>query len=137
MTFILSQLALALFNVVNAYLDAYRILKHKEIAHAINFIAYAIFSIIIVYVVKYDIGDIILFCCCAFFNRQLSFDIPLNLRRKLPWHYQSTANPPKALWDKIEKKLFGIDYDGKKIVLWYSLFLFSLMFIKSVSPLWK
>lgn len=136
-TFLINQVVLAAFNIINSRIDAYRISKHKEIAHAINFITYAIFARIIVYVARYDIGDIIIFYSCAFFNRQLSFDIPLNLRRHLPWYYQSTANPPRALWDKIERKLFGIDYDGKKIVLWYSLCLFSILFIKTVSPLWK
>ena len=136
-TFLINQVVLAVFNIINSRIDAYRILKHKEIAHAINFIAYAIFATIIVYVARYDIGDIIIFYCCAFCNRQITFDVFLNKRRKLPWYYQSTANPPKALWDKIERKLFGMDYDGKKIVLWYSLFYFSILFIKIVSPLWK
>lgn len=135
--FLINQVVLAAFNLANSRIDAYRILKNKEIAHAVNFIAYAIFATVVAHVARYDIGDIVVFYCAAFFNRQLSFDIALNKRRKLPWYYQSTANPPKALWDKIERKLFGMDYDGKKIVLWYSLFYFSILFIKTISPLWK
>lgn len=137
MTFLLNQLILAFFNFINSCIDAHRILKHKEIAHAINFIAYGIFTGIVVWIARYDIGEIVYFGITGFFNRQLSFDIPLNLRRKLPWHYQSMANPPKALWDRIERKLFGMDYNGKKIVLWYSMFLFFFLFIKVVEPIWK
>ncbi len=136
-TFLINQVVLAAFNLANSRIDAYRILKNKEIAHAVNFIAYVVFATIVACVARYDIGDMVVFYCTAFFSRQLSFDIPLNKRRNLPWYYQSTANPPKALWDKIERKLFGMDYDGKKIVLWYSLFYFSILFIKTVSPLWK
>jgi hypothetical protein len=136
-TFLINQVVLAAFNIINSRIDAYRILKNKEIAHAVNFVAYAIFAIVVAHISRYDIGDIAVFCCTAFFNRNLVFDISLNKRRNLPWYYQSTANPPRALWDKIERKLFGVDYDGKKIVLWYSLCYFSILFIKTVSPLWK
>jgi hypothetical protein len=136
-TFLINQVVLAAFNIINSRIDAYRILKNKAIAHAVNFIAYAIFTFIVVHISRYDIGDIAVFCLAAFFNRQLSFDIPLNLRRHLPWYYQSTATPPNALWDRIERKLFGMDYDGKKIVLWYSIGFFSIAFVKTISPLWK
>lgn len=136
-TFLINQVILAAFNLINSQVDAYRILKNKAIAHPVNFVAYAIFTFIVVHIARYDIGDIAVFCVTAFFNRQLSFDIPLNLRRKLPWYYQSAANPPNAWWDRVERKLFGIDYDGKKIVLWYSLFFFAILFIKTISPLWK
>jgi hypothetical protein len=137
MTFLINQLILAFFNFVNSRIDAYRILKHKEIAHAVNFITYGAFIGIVVWIARYDIGEIVYFSITGFFNRQISFDIPLNKRRNLPWYYQSTANPPKAIWDRIERKLFGMDYDGKKIVLWYSIFLFLFMFIKVVEPIWK
>lgn len=136
-TFLINQGILAAFNIINSRIDVYRILKNKEIAHAANFIAYALFATAVAHIARYDIGDMVVFYCTAFFNRQLSFDISLNLRRKLPWYYQSIANPPKAIWDRIERKLFGMDYDGKKIVLWYSLCYFSILFIKTVSPLWK
>lgn len=132
--FLLNQLALVIFSVINAYLDAYRILKHKEIAHAINFIAYGLFTALIVWHAGYDLKNIILFSYSAFFQRQLSFDITLNLRRHLKWYYQSAANPPKAILDRIERKLFGIDYDGKKIVMWYSVFYVFGIVIKFASP---
>jgi hypothetical protein len=129
MTFILNQLVLAAWNVINSRIDAYRILKQKYIAHGVNFAAYAVATGLVVWVAGYDWKTIILFCISAFANRQLSFDIPLNLRRGLPWYYQSAANPPKALMDKIERKLFGMDYDGKKIVMYYS-----ILFIWSIIP---
>lgn len=119
MSFLLNQLALAFFNLVNSRIDACRILKHKTIAHGINLTAYAIFTGLVIWISKQNLVAAILFSCSAFFNRQLSFDVPLNLRRKLPYYYQSTANPPKAWWDKIENKIFGIA-DGKKILLFYA-----------------
>lgn len=128
MSFLLNQLALAFFNLVNSRIDAYRILRNKTIAHGINFGAYAAFIGLVIWIADYSLSNGVLFGISAFLNRQLSFDIPLNLRRGLPWFYQSTANPPKAWWDKVERRLFGIDYDGKKIVFWYSaLFLFTLI----------
>jgi hypothetical protein len=133
MTFALCQLILAFFNVINAYLDAYRILKHKGIAHAVNFTAYGAFTGLIAWKASFDIGDIVVFCIAAFFNRQLSFDIPLNLRRHLPAFYQSTANPPKAWCDKVERKLFGVDYDGKKIIMWYSVMFVFFVVVKTIS----
>jgi hypothetical protein len=122
MNFVLNQLSLAFFNLVNSRIDAYRILRHKTIAHGINFGAYAVFTTLVIWVADYNLKRAIWFGASAFINRQLSFDIPLNLRRGLPWYYQSSANPPKAIWDRIERWFFGIDYDGKKIVMWYSIF---------------
>lgn len=121
MTFIINQIVLAVFNVINSRLDAYIILKNKTVAHTVNFLAYACVVEALMWVFKMKVGDAAIFGASAFFNRQLSFDIPLNLRRGLPWYYQSTANPPAAWWDKVERKIFGANYDGKKIALWYTL----------------
>lgn len=120
MTFLINQFILAFFNYVNSRIDAYRILKHKTIAHAINFIAYAVVVGIVIWLFKMNWPNGILFCFSAFFNRQISFDVPLNLRRGLPYYYQSTANPPKAILDKIERVIFS-DNNGKKILLFYSI----------------
>lgn len=130
MSFLINQLVLAFWNYINSRIDAYRILKNKTIAHGINFGAYCVSIGVLVYLGRYELKTIILFCCSAFLNRQLSFDIPLNLRRGLPWYYQSIANPPKSLMDRIERKLFGVDYDGKKIVMWYSIFYAMTIIIK-------
>lgn len=129
MTFIINQLILAFFNYVNSRIDAYRIFRDKAIAHGINFSAYAIFSLLLYYIsvkptltwAEFPYIKFLIYCVSALCNRQLSFDIPLNLRRGLDWFYQSVANPPKALMDKIERKLFGVDYDGKKIVVFYAI----------------
>lgn len=120
MTFIINQFILAVFNFINSRIDAYRILRNKTIAHGINFGAYVALMGVLIWLFKMDVSHAIIFCWSAFFQRQLSFDIPLNLRRGLKWYYQSIAKPPKAIWDKIERKLFGIDYNGKKIVMFYS-----------------
>ncbi len=120
----LAHIVLVVFNIINSRIDAYRILKHKSIAHGINFTVYTLIVTAIILAGDYDVKTSVLFCFAAFFNRQLSFDIALNIRRGLPWYYQSMANPPQAIMDRIERKLFGIDYDGKKIVLWYSIFYF-------------
>lgn len=128
MNFVINQIVLAFWNLINSKIDAYRILKNKTIAHGINFGVYGLFVALVCWISEYDIKTIVLFAISAFLNRQLSFDIPLNLRRKLPWYYQSVANPPAAWWDRVERKVFGVDYDGKKIVMWYSiLFVFSLI----------
>lgn len=118
MTFILNQFILAFCNLINSRLDAYRILKHKTIAHWINLTAYGVVIGVLIVLFKMNWPNAILFCFSAFFNRQLSFDIPLNLRRKLPWFYQSTANPPAAWWDRVERALFPHN-DGKKIAEFY------------------
>lgn len=120
MTFILNQFILAFCNLINSRIDAYLILKNKTIAHWINLTAYAIVTGGLIVIFKMNWPNAILFCFSAFFNRQLSFDIPLNLRRHLDAFYQSTANPPAALWDRVERVLFP-DNDGKKIALFYAI----------------
>lgn len=122
MSFLLNQLSLAFWNLINSRVDAYRILKNKTIAHGINFSAYVLFVALVCWIAKYDLKTIILFSVSAFFNRQFSFDLPLNLRRHLPWYYQSTANPPKALLDRIERFIFG-DHPlvGIKIAIVYGI----------------
>lgn len=130
MTYLIDQLVLIGWNVINSRVDAYRILRHKTIAHGINLVAYAIIVGVLIWLGRFGLKEAILFGVSAFFNRQLSFDIPLNLRRGLPWYYQSMDNPPKALMDRIERKLFGMDYDGKKIVFWYSAYYFMTFVFK-------
>jgi len=107
------------FNLVNSRLDAYLIMKHKTIAHFINFAAYAIVVIIELVIAKYGWWFVALFCIAAFFNRQVTFDIPLNLRRKLDYWYISLEKPPKAITDRIEVSIFG--YNGKAITHSYIL----------------
>jgi hypothetical protein len=121
MTFALNELILAFWNIINSRIDAHRILKNKTIAHGINFSAYSIITGLLVWLFKMNLPHSIVFCLSSFFNRQITFDIPLNLRRGLPWDYQSIANPPKALMDRIERFIFRYSYNGKEIAEFYSL----------------
>lgn len=116
-SYLLNQLALAGFNLINSRIDAYRIMANKTIAHGINFGTYAVFVALLCWLGQYDIWEILIFCVSALTNRNISFDVALNLRRKLPWWYMSTANPPKAWWDKIEQQIVG--YNGRAITIIY------------------
>lgn len=116
--YLAAQAALIVFNLANVWIDAYRIMKHKTIAHGINFAAYAIFVAFLCWVTQWDVGVITLFCVSAFCNRQLSFDIPLNIRRRLPFDYVTKAKPPKAILDRIEIRVFG--YNGRAPVIVYA-----------------
>lgn len=132
-----SQFLFVLFNVANSYLDAYRILRHKTIAHGLNLTLYLVYCITLFFVIRkpelslsgFPYYCFLLYLVSAFLNRQLSFDIPLNLRRGLKWYYVSLDNPPKAILDRIEVKLFG--YDGKFIVYTYS-----FLYAKTLLFLW-
>lgn len=116
-TYLINQAALAGFNLINSRVDAYRILRNKNIAHGINFGAYGIFVGMLCWLGRYDIWDILLLSISAYTNRQFSFDIPLNRRRGLPWDYVSKANPPKSITDRFEIWLFG--YNGRAPFLLY------------------
>lgn len=120
MTFVINQFILAFCNLINSRVDAYLILRNKTIAHGINLGVYTAITGLLIFLFKMNWPNAILFCFSAFFNRQLSFDIPLNLRRHLKWYHQSTANPPAAWWDRVERSVFP-DNDGKKIAKFYIL----------------
>lgn len=129
MNILISQAILALFNLINSRIDAYRIMKNKTIAHGINFGAYCVVTGLIIWLFHYEPWQGIVFAVSAFFQRQLSFDIPLNLRRGKAWNYVSLDKPPKALMDRIEIRLFG--YNGTAPVVVYGLLwcgLFTLQF---------
>lgn len=130
MTYAIDQMILAFWNFINSRIDAYRILRNKKIAHGINFGAYSLIVGVLFWLGPFDLKELFIYLPASFCNRQLSFDIPLNLRRGLPWYYQSMGNPPKSLMDRIERKFFGMDYDGKKIVFWYSAFYLFFIVIK-------
>lgn len=111
------------FNILNAYFDAYRILKNKTIAHWINFGFYGIVYGVEVWQFHYSIPQAILLAFMALINRQLTFDIPLNLRRRIhdktiTWDYVSKAERPAAWWDRLEIKVFG--RNGKLHVIFYT-----------------
>lgn len=127
-TYLINQAALASFNFINSRIDAYRIMRNKRIAHGINFALYGVFVGVLCWLARYDIGDIIVFCVSAFTNRQFSFDIPLNLRRGLPWDYVSKANPPKSILDRIEIRFFG--YNGRAPFVMYGVIWIACLIIK-------
>lgn len=116
-TYLLNQLALAGFNLINSRIDAYRITRHKRIAHGINFGVYALFCALLCWLARWNVGVITLFCVSAFVNRQFTFDIPLNQFRGLKWDYVSLAKPPKSILDRIEIRIFG--YNGRAPVIVY------------------
>lgn len=122
------QLALAVFNLTNVWIDAYRITRHKQIAHGINFGAYALFCALLCWLARWNAGVITLFCVSAFCNRNITFDIPLNIRRGLKWDYVSTAKPPKAILDRIEIRVFG--YNGRAPVVVYAILWVVCLIIK-------
>lgn len=118
LSYLINQLALAGFNLINSRVDAYRIMHNKHIAHGINFGAYAVFIGALCWLGRYDVWDILLLSISAFMNRQFAFDIPLNLRRGLKWDYVTLAKPPKSILDRIEIRIFG--YNGRAPVLVYA-----------------
>lgn len=110
------------FNILNAYIDAYRILKNKTIAHGINLGCYGLLVTAECIYFKFNWVIIILLCIEAFLNRQNTFDIPLNLRRRknnktITWDHMSQDKPPKAWWDRQEYKIFG--NNGRKMAITY------------------
>ena len=124
-SYLINQLAVAGFNLINSRVDAYRITKHKTIAHAVNFGVYAAFAMVLYYFTvkpvmtwgEFPYVDLGVFCFSAFTNRQFTFDIPLNLRRGLKWDYVTKADPPKSILDRIEIRLFG--YNGRAPLVMY------------------
>lgn len=106
-TYLLAQLILSSFNLLNAVHDANRIRLYKRIYHGLNFGVYALLVALLCWKAHWNAGVITLFCVSSFCNRQLSFDIPLNLRRGLQWDYVTKADPPKSILDRIEIRLFG------------------------------
>jgi hypothetical protein len=140
---LMNTLCLSGFNLINSRIDAFRILKNKTIAHGINLTSYFVFSIL-QYIFtekptfswcKFPYVHLFVYLVAAFCNRQITFDIPLNLRRGLKWDHVSQDRPPKAFWDRFEVRIFG--YNGRLPVLVYTLLwvisLISLVLIQKYS----
>lgn len=101
-----------LWNVINSRIDAYRFLKNKTVAHGLNGGLYLVLVAAECYFLNQVWWIIAVFVLSSFFNRQVTFDIPLNIRRRktdktITWDYMSKAQPPKAITDKIERFFFG------------------------------
>ena len=127
-SYLLNQIALTGFNLINSRIDAYRIMRNKRITHGINFAAYVVFVGLLCWLGRYELWDIVVFSVSAFCNRQFTFDIPLNLRRGLKWDYVSKANPPKSITDRFEIFLFG--YNGRAPFLLYGVIWVACLIIK-------
>lgn len=115
---LLPHILLIGYNLANAYIDAYRIRGlNKGIAHGLNLAACFALAILWIWLFKISLPRSIVFLFACFFCRQITFDIPLNLRRGLKWDYVSIARPPKSWWDRVEIRIFG--YNGRLPVLVY------------------
>lgn len=129
-----AQLILVAHNLLNVWLDAYKIKRAlkknipKSVRHGMNFAAYAITTGVIIWFQHMAMWEVVVFALSAFFQRQLTFDIPLNLRRGLAWNYVSLDKPPKALMDRIEVRLFG--YNGTAPVVVYGICLAGLFILQ-------
>jgi hypothetical protein len=84
--------------------DAAKIKDKKTIDHFLNGIAYCLTIVIFCMIFEMDWLEVIIFALSCFCNRQLFFDIPLNLMRKIKWNYIPAK--PESFVDKIELK-FG------------------------------
>lgn len=126
---IAAELILISENVANVFIDAYKIKKalsekyDKAIKHGINGAVYISLTCILIWAFGMDIWPRgILFLLSSFLCRQVFFDTSLNIKRfGLPgWGYITTADPPAAIFDRIEIKLFG--RNGKLITVGYFIF---------------
>lgn len=127
-TYLIGQAILISFNLVNSKIDARRIMLGKRIYHGLNFGVFTLIVGLIAWKAPWNLGVITLFLVSAFCNRQLSFDIPLNLKRGLKWDYVSLAKPPKSITDRIEIRLFG--YNGRAPVYMYAAVWVACLIIK-------
>lgn len=128
--YLIAQLVLIIFNLLNAWHDAERIRLQKRIYHGINFGVYALLFGVLCWAFHWNVGVIALFSVSAFCCRNISFDIPLSLRRGLKWDYVSTAKPPKSILDRIEIRVFG--YNGKAPIVVYSAVWILCLIIKAI-----
>ncbi len=122
MTFLINHLILAVHNCINVFIDAYKIKTFaklgKNVRHGINLAAYLGTISILVFIHSDSWWYRANFIFSALVQRQLTFDLPLNIRRGLPLFYQSTAERPKAFMDRVERWLFPSN-DGKLIATVY------------------
>lgn len=135
-TYLINHAALAGFNLINSRIDAYRIIKHKTIAHGINLGAYVVFALMLYFFTakpvftwsEFPYVDFIVYLFSAFTNRQFTFDIPLNKRRGLQWDYVTKAIKAGSLTDRFEIWLFG--YNGRAPFVLYGLIWVACLIIK-------
>lgn len=102
------QALLLLWNITDAIGDHKLIKRDIPVNHKTNLLFY-LFLLFVQIPLTYQVSVwfMILAPFMGFLNRQLFFDIPLNLMRGLPWDYLPTPGSGTAWWDSIEYKLFG------------------------------
>lgn len=122
----IAHLLFSAWCLFNAFFDAYLIFEDKRIAHGVNGALSVAVAWVISFMTEMNLSETMLFGLACLFNRQISFDIPLNLRRKLGAFYQSVANPPKAITDQIERYLFGFISGKQLAIIYFNLFLVSV-----------
>jgi hypothetical protein len=110
------------FNIVNVFIDAYKITVLKKwIRHSVNFSLYLTCYVSCLFIFKlHSPLEIMLSAVASFLNRQITFDIPLNLKRGLDWFYVTKERVISkiAFLDRMEIRVFG--YNGKAPVYVYS-----------------
>lgn len=116
MTYLVNQAIFILINTLNAGKDAISVRNGKKIDHFVNGLIYFVFIFNFILIFKMGLVEAAIFAIGCFCNRQLSFDIPLNLLRKLKWYYVSPD--PESKIDKAEVFLFG--HNGKLPVYLYA-----------------
>lgn len=130
MTFLINQAIFVLINTLMAGRDAIKIREHKTIDHFNNGLMYLLSIVVSGMIFRLNIGEFVVFTISCFCNRQLFFDIPLNLIRKLKWYY--VPEKPESFVDKIEAKVFG--KNGKVPVYVYAVaFLLSIIINNLIS----
>jgi hypothetical protein len=112
------DLFLALYNLLNAWHDAERIKKDKPVYHGINGLIYCLLVAGCWWFSDQDPLSVLR----QLMLRQLSFDIPLNLMRGLKWSYDTPAEKPGAITDRVERFLF-------RGVSWLDEFSYSIIYI--------
>jgi hypothetical protein len=130
---ILPTLILILENLINSHIDAYKIkVLNANIKHGINLAVYLAITGLIIYFFKMPVYFAVIYTLGAFFNRQITFDIPLNLRRGLNWDYATTANPPKAVMDKLERwfKQHIWNLSEKELMVFYFVSWMVMLFVQ-------
>jgi hypothetical protein len=117
MTFLINQVIFSLFSFVNACGDYSLIKENKPVNHFKNGLIYLLLIFIWITCFKMKTLDAVAFTICSLCNRQLTFDIPLNLMRDKQWNYVSSD--PSSWFDRLEVRIWG--NDGIKPNIVYSL----------------
>lgn len=127
-TIVYSQLIIIAEDIANVFIDAYKIKValsekyDKAIKHGINGAVYIALAGLLIWTFHMTLWpQAVVFLFSALLARQVFFDVGLNVRRFgwSQWGYVTLDDPPAAIFDRIEIKLFG--RNGKKITIGYGI----------------